>query len=460
MSGKIVFRRKIDRFLSEWKASENRLPLIIRGARQIGKTYSIREFGRSYKSFVEINFVDNPEFKDIFDGGYSTDAVVKRISFRNPKFRFIPHETLIFFDELQEYPDCVTSLKFFAEDGRFDVICSGSMMGLNYKKISSNSVGYKTDVMMHSVDFEEFLWAKGYKDDFTEEIYSHLKEQKPFSENEFKILNDCFVEYAVIGGMPAVVKQFLDDGTYTKILPLQRQLVLDYEEDITKYADGMDKAKIRNLYRNIPVFLAQENKKFQITKLAKNARNRDYAGCAEWLRDAGVINLCYCLNDAALPLKGNYDSSKYKVYYHDTGLLIANLDEESSDDLRKNQNLGTYKGAIYENLIGQILTAQGQELFYYKKENSRLEMDFFVRTSESLVPLEVKAKDGATISLNNLISYPSYPDIRFGIKLAHRNIGFNGRFYTVPYFCAFLLKRFLKEEFVIATNRTGQGKQS
>ena len=295
-------------------------------------------------------------------------------------------------------------------------------------------MGYKTDVMMHSVDFEEFLWAKGYMDDFTEEIYSHLKEQKPFSENEFKILNDCFVEYAVIGGMPAVVKQFLNDGTYTKILPLQRQLVLDYEEDITK-----------------------ENKKFQITKLAKNARNRDYAGCAEWLRDAGVINLCYCLNDAALPLKGNYDSSKYKVYYHDTGLLIANLDEESSDDLRKNQNLGTYKGAIYENLIGQILTAQGQELFYYKKENSRLEMDFFVRTAESLVPLEVKAKDGATISLNNLISYPSYPDVRFGIKLAHKNIGFNGRFYTVPYFCAFLLKRFLKEEFVIATNRAGQG---
>lgn len=437
----------------EWKADENHLPLIIRGARQIGKTYSIRKFGSSYKSFVEINFVDNPEFKDIFEGGYSTDEVIKRISFRNPKFQFIPGETLIFFDELQEYPDCSTSLKFFAEDGRFDVICSGSMMGLNYKKISSNSVGYKTDITMYSVDFEEFLWAKGYKEDFSEEIYFHLKEQKPFSENEFKILNDCFIEYAVLGGMPAVIKQFLKDGTFSNILAIQQQLVLDYEEDITKYADGLDKVKIKNIYRNIPVFLAQENKKFQITKVAKNARSRDYVGCADWLKDAGVVNLCYCLNDATLPLKGNYDSSKYKIYYHDTGLLIANLDEESSDDLRKNQNLGTYKGAIYENLIGQMLTAQGQELFYYKKENSQLEMDFFVRTSESLVPLEVKSKDGATASLNNLISYPSYSDVRFGIKLAHKNIGFNGKFYIIPYFCAFLIKRFLKEDFVIATNR-------
>jgi len=238
--------------------------------------------------------------------------------------------------------------------------------------------------------------------------------------------------------MPAVIKQFLKDGTFSNILAIQQQFVLDYEEDITKYADGLDKVKIKNIYRNIPVFLAQENKKFQITKVAKNARSRDYVGCADWLKDAGVVNLCYCLNDATLPLKGNYDSSKYKIYYHDTGLLIANLDEESSDDLRKSQNLGTYKGAIYENLIGQMLTAQGQELFYYKKENSRL---------------EVKSKDGATASLNNLISYPSYSDVRFGIKLAHKNIGFNGKFYTIPYFCAFLIKRFLKEDFVIATNR-------
>lgn len=443
----IEIKRKMDDFLADWKQSIDRLPLIVRGARQIGKTYSIRKFGKNYKSFIEINFVDNPEFKGVFDDGYSTDKLIKKISFINPKFQFIPRETLIFFDELQECPDCSTSLKFFAEDGRFDVICSGSMMGLNYKKISSNSVGYKSDVLMHSVDFEEFLWTKGYNADFAEEIYSHLKELKPFSQAEFNTLNECFIEYAVLGGMPAVIKKFLEDGTFENILSIQRQLVFDYEEDISKYAEGMDKAKIKNIYRHIPVFLAQENKKFQITKVAKNARNREYVGCADWLKDAGVVNLCHCLNDACLPLKGNYDMSKYKMYYHDTGLLIANLDEEASEDLRKNKKLGAYKGAIYENLIGQTLVAQGLDLFYYKKENSQLEMDFFLRTAENLVPVEVKAKDGATASLNNLISFPSYSDIKFGIKLVHKNIGFNQRFYTIPYFCAFLLKRFLRENF-------------
>lgn len=449
----IEIRRKIDSYFQEWKKKTGKLPLIIRGARQIGKTYSIRKFGSTYKSFIEINFVDNPEFKDIFSKGYSPEEVIKRISFHNPNFLFLPGETLIFFDELQEFPDCSACLKFFAEDGRFDVICSGSMMGLNYKKISSNSVGYKIDYQMYSLDFEEYLWTKGYDENFSEEIYSHLKNMEPFTQSEFNLLNDYFLEYAVLGGMPAVVKQFLIDGNYSNILAIQTQLVNDYEEDITKYADGLDKTKIKNIYRNIPMFLAQENKKFQITKVAKNARNRDYAGCADWLKDAGVVYLCYCLNSASLPLKGNYDESKYKIYYHDNGLLIANLDEESAEDLRKNRNPGTYKGAIYENLVGQMLKNAGFDLYYYKKENAQLEMDFFVRTAESLVPVEVKAKDGATASLNNLISFSSYEDIRFGIKLGQKNIGFNGKFYTIPYFCVFLLKRFLHEDFVLMTNK-------
>ena len=449
----IEIRRKIDSYFQEWKKKTGKLPLIIRGARQIGKTYSIRKFGSTYKSFIEINFVDNPEYKDIFSKGYSPEEVIKRISFHNPNFLFLPGETLIFFDELQEFPDCSACLKFFAEDGRFDVICSSSMMGLNYKKISSNSVGYKIDYQMYSLDFEEYLWTKGYDENFSEEIYSHLKNMEPFTQSEFNLLNDYFLEYAVLGGMPAVVKQFLIDGNYSNILAIQTQLVNDYEEDITEYAEGLDKTKIKNIDRNIPMSLAQENKKFQITKVAKNARNRDYVGCADWLKDAGVVYFCYCLNSASLPLKGNYDEFKYKIYYHDNGLLIANLDEESAEDLRKNRNLGTYKGAIYENLVGQMLKNAGFDLYYYKKENAQLEMDFFVRTAESLVPVEVKAKDGATASLNNLISFSSYEDIRFGIKLGQKNIGFNGKFYTIPYFCVFLLKRFLHEDFVLMTNK-------
>ena len=437
--------RKIDRYLLEWKQNPDRMPLIIRGARQVGKTYSIRQFGKSYKSFIEINFVTNPEYKRIFANGFATKDIEMQISLINPDFKFIERDTLIFFDEAQEFPDCTTSLKFFKQDGRYDVICSGSMMGLNYKEITSISVGYKTDVTMYSLDFEEFLWAKGYRQEHIDNIYQHLVELKPFSSLEMDVLNEKFLEYITVGGMPAIVSDFISNGNYSNTLAMQRQLLLDYEADITKYAQGIDKAKIKNVYRNIPVFLAKDNKKFQISKVAAHARSRDYIGCVDWLSDAGIINICYCMSFPELPLKGNYDESKYKIYFHDTGLLMASLDEYSLDDLRKNRNLGIYKGAIYENVIAEALVKAGLPIYYFKKENAQLEMDFFVRDIDSLVPVEVKAKDAATVSLNNLIKSDSYPDIKYGIKLCHKNVGFNGKFYTFPYFTAFLLKKWLAE---------------
>ena len=438
-----MMKRKIDLYLQDWKQDSTHKPLIVRGARQVGKTFSVRQFGKTYSSFIEINFVTHPEFKGIFSQGYSVDEVIRQISFLNPQFQFIENETLIFFDEMQEFPDCATCLKFFREDHRFDVICSGSMMGLNYKEIASNSVGHKTDYTMHSLDFEEFLWAKGYKDDQIEDLLQHLVTITPFSTLEMDIMNELFLEYAVIGGMPAIVNRFIETGNYSGILEMQRQLVFDYEEDITKYARGIDKAKIKNVYRNIPFFLAKDNKKFQITKVAAHARSREYVGCVEWLEDAGIVNVCHCLNFPELPLKGNYDESKYKVYYHDNGLLMANLDEESAQDLRRNKNLGVYKGAVYENIVAEALTKMGYDIYYYKKDNSQLEMDFFLRDTDSLIPVEVKAKDGATVSLNTLIDSHTYPDIKYGIKLCNKNIGFNEKFYTFPYFCAFLLKRWL-----------------
>ena len=439
-------RRKIDQYLKNWKEKKYRKPLIIKGARQVGKTYSIREFGKTYKSFIEINFVTHPEFKSIFSQGFSIDSIEQQISFRHPEFKFIPNNTLIFFDEIQEYPDCATSLKFFKEDGRFDVICSGSMMGINYKDITSNSVGYKTDITMYSLDFEEFLWAKGYDETHIKGMFGHLVELTPFSALEMDVMNECFLQYAVVGGMPEMVKRFVATGNYFGIAEMQQQLLLDYENDITKYASNMDKAKIKSVYRNIPVFLAKENKKFQITKVAAHARTRDFVGCIEWLQDAGIVNVCHCLNFPELPLKGNYDDLKYKIYYHDNGLLIASLDEASALDLRRNRNLGVFKGALYENIVAEALAKSGLPIYYYKKENAQLEMDFFVRDLDSLIPVEVKAKDGATISLNNLIKSNSYPDVKYGIKLCNRNVGFNGSFYTFPYFCTFLLKRWLNEK--------------
>ncbi len=439
-----LLKRKIDAYLATWKGNPDRKPLIVKGARQIGKTRSIEQFARNnYKNVILINFVEQKRYKAIFDDGFEVDTILKNISLLNPEFMFVPGETIFFFDELQACPNCATSLKFFKLDGRFDVICSGSLMGINYKEIESNSVGYKDDYEMYSMDFEEFLWAKGYQDDFIEELYQHMLEVKPLSALQMDILFDLFRDYVTIGGMPEVVNTYIKNKNFSGTFAIQKQLLKDYEEDITKYVDGLDKAKVKAVYNHISTFLAKENKRFQITKMGKNARNRDYIGCVEWLVDAGVINICYCMNQPELPLKGNYDPKMYKVYYKDTGLLIASLDEEAQEDLRANKNLGTYKGAIYENIVGDMLVKQGYNLYYYNSIKPSIEMDFFVRNADSLIPVEVKANDGATASLNNLLKEGKYPDIKYGIKLGYKNIGFNGKFYTFPYFMAFLLKRFV-----------------
>ena len=439
-----LLKRKIDSYLWDWKSNPKRKPLVVKGARQVGKTESIRAFGKAnYKSVIEINFVLQKKFRAIFDDGYEVDTIVRNISLLEPSWKFIPHETLLFFDELQKCPDCATSLKSFCEDGRYDVICSGSLMGIYYEEIESNAVGFKEDYEMHSMDFEEFLWAKGYRED---QVYQHMLTLQPFSKIELDTMTDVFRDYMTLGGMPEVVKMYIDNGHFGGTLKLQRQLLKDYEEDITKYAKETDKAKILAVYSHISTFLAKENKKYQISKIAKGARNREYIGAVEWLKEAGVVNVCYCLNNAELPLKGNYQADFYKLYYHDTGLLIASLDEEAQEDLRANKNFGTYKGAIYENVVGEMLRKSGYEqLYFFKRDNPSLEMDFFVRDSDSLVPVEVKARDGATASLNNLIKWDSYPDVKYGVKFGYKNIGWNGLFYTFPYFLAFLLKRFLKE---------------
>lgn len=441
-----MLKRKIDKYLTDWKNRPDRKPLIIKGARQIGKTRSVEWFaGQNYASVIEINFIEQKKYREIFNDGFEVDAILKNISLLNPELKFIPGNTIFFFDELQACPNCATSLKFFKLDGRFDVICSGSLMGISYNEIESNSVGYKEDYEMHSMDFEEFLWAMGYNDEFTADLLSHMLDVRPLSELQMDTLMSLFRDYVIIGGMPEVVSTYVRNKNFSGTLDIQRQLLKDYEEDITKYVEGLDKAKVKAVYNHISTFLAKENKRFQITKIARNARNRDYMGCVEWLADAGVVNVCYCLNQPELPLKGNYDPKMYKIYFKDTGLLIASLDEEAQEDLRANRNLGTYKGAIYENIVGDMLVKQGYRLFYYHSDRPALEMDFFIRDADSLIPVEVKVNDGATASLNRLLNDDKYNDVKYGIKLGYRNIGFNGKFYTFPYFLTFLLRRFVAE---------------
>ncbi len=438
----MYLRRKADQFLNAWKQREDKMPLIIKGARQVGKTHTIRHFAsEKYENLVEINFAEEPKYMTILSDGYAPQNIIRNITLLDPSKKFIPGKTLIFFDEFQECPDIATSLKFFKQDGRFDVVCSGSLLGTHYKKINSVSVGYKTDYEMYSFDFEEFLQAVGYSESLASEMLDHMLRLEPLGNVIQNTVQGLFFTYCVLGGMPAVIRSYCEKESFEGTLDIQRQIILDYEEDVRKYAEGLEQTRILSVFRSIPAQLGRDNKKFKYSAVGKGARSKDYQGCIDWLSDCGVINRCYCLNFPELPLKGNYDPDSFKIYFADTGLLVASLDEESSVDLRRNRNLGTYKGALYENIAAELLRKQGFDLYYYRRDDSRLEEDFFIRTADALIPVEVKAANGRSKSLSTLIKSDHYPDIRFGIKLSQADIGFENNIYSFPLYCGFLLKK-------------------
>lgn len=440
----MYLKRKADAFLVDWLNDSDRKPLVMKGARQTGKTRTIRQFVEShYENVIYINFVEEPKYKGITQKGYSTQDVVSSISLLNPRWTFPEHKTIFFFDEVQDHIDLLTSLKFFHLDGRYDVICSGSMLGLQYQQINSVSVGYKTDYTMRSLDFEEFLWAKGYPESIAVMLLESMISKTPFTESELHPFDSLFHEYIILGGMPEVVSKAIALQTFEGSLSRQIQILNDYRDDMKKYAMGLDKAKILSVFKHIPIQLARENKKFQWTKMDSNARLRDYVGVVDWLSDAGLNHLCYALHDLSLPLKGNHDSSKLKIYMQDPGLFVAMLDEESQDDLRANRNLGVYKGGLYESIVADAFVKSGLDLYYYKNASSTLELDFLVRSKRFLVPVEVKSKDGNGKSLRAVLDSIKYPDISFGIKLANRNIGVSGNIETFPLFLAFLIKTYL-----------------
>ncbi len=443
----MYMKRKLDSFLEEWKKNKKRHPLVVRGARQVGKTETILHFAKkAYSNVININFAKEPQYKIINERGYSAEAVVGMISLVDSSHRFIPGDTLIFLDEIQEFPEISTALKFFSIDGRYDIICSGSLLGVQYKRVGSFSVGYKTDLEMRSLDFEEFLWARGYGKELTDMLLERMLTTTPFTEGEMKRLDELFFDYVILGGMPAVVSNFIESKNFSETLAMQRQIILEYRNDIRKYTEGLDQAKVVAVLDSIPTQLAKEYKKFQYSKIASGARAKDYWGCVEWLRDAGIVSLCHCMNFPELPLKGNYDMNRFKLYISDTGLLVAMLEDEAQKDLRANANLGIYKGALYENMVGEALSKSGYDLYYFKREDSSLEEDFFVRDAEHLFPVEVKAANARSKSLRTLIESERYPDIAGGIKFARSNIGNSGQIWTFPYFCAFLLKQYMSKK--------------
>ncbi len=437
-------RRKIDKYFQDWKANPDRKPLIVKGARQVGKTKSIMTFAmQNYESIIEINFVEDPVYKQVTENGYSAEAIVKNISRINPNAKFIKGKTLIFFDEIQEFPDIATSLKFFSLYGQYDVICSGSLLGVHYKEITNISVGYKTEIEMRSLDFEEFLWALGYDDSVKEDMLSHMKSFTPFSPSVLKIYDDIFLDYCIVGGMPDAVRDFVTKKTFENTLEIQRQIVIGYESDIRKYAVGLDKTRLASVFRSVPFQLGKENKKFQISKVSSGAKFESYRGTLEWLEDAGIVNICRALQTPNLPLRGNVVENCCILYYSDNGLLLSQLDDEAQMDFRQNKNMEVYKGGLFESIISEALVKSGYDLRYFKKENSTLQEEFFVRSKDYLVPIEVKAGNNNSKSLATLIKSNNYPEIHFGIKIVKGNIGYNSSICTFPHFCAFLIHDFL-----------------
>ena len=442
----LYLRRKFDAFLQSWRAREDRLPLILKGARQVGKTEAVRHFAETaYSEFVEINFVERPEFKEIVRDGFSVDSLIRNISIIDPRLRFTPGNTLLFFDELQEFPEIATSLKFFAQDGRFDVICSGSLLGIQVKRVKSYSVGYQETETMHSLDFEEFLWGCGYRDEQIAGLLEPVFASRPFGAAVKNTMDRLFMDYCVTGGMPEVLETYFTKGTFELVPQMQRRILNDYRADIRKYAEGLDPVRIQAVFDSIPAHLAKENRKFQWTTVSKGATRKDYWGCVEWLEDAGVVNKCRRMDVPELPLGAHLDNDAFKLYLCDSGLLLAMLEKEVQEDVRIRRDLGTWKGGLFEHIVGEAMVKADMPLAYFKRDNSTLEMDFFARSADCLVPIEVKAENNRSKSLRTLIDRETYKDIRWGVKLVNGNVGFTNGILTLPQWCAFKLPEIVRD---------------
>lgn len=431
-----MLKRKISDSLLAWKKNTDRLCLLIKGARQVGKTFIIRKFAEeNYKHIVELNFFENEGYKAIFDGDLNVETLIKQISLRVPGADLVPGETLIFLDEIQECPRARTALKFLAIDKRFDVIASGSMLGINYKDVPSYPVGYIDPLEMHSLDFEEFLWANGVKPGSIDDIHGYFDRHEPVPTAMHERMMELFKEYIVVGGMPRVVQDFVTNHNFANVLRIQRGIVEDYKEDIAKYADGAEKAKARACFESIPKHLSKDYKKFRYSLVEKGGTARKFSGSLQFLLDANVIVFCHNLGATELPLEGNAQSDTFKIYMRDTGLLMAMLEDGSQADIIDG-NLGIYKGAIYENIIADIFTKLGKKLYYFEK-NNRFEIDFFIRRNRTATGVEVKSADNTkSKSLTALIEKEA---VKRGVKLSSKNVGCDGKVECFPLYMAMFL---------------------
>lgn len=431
-----MLKRKIENVLMSWKNNPNKKCLIVEGARQVGKTYIIKHFAeQNYDNYIELNFVSTPSFCKIFEGDLDIETILANISlYTSFGNKLKPHKTLIFLDEIQACANARTALKFFALDGRYDVISSGSMLGINYSNVSSYPTGYVEFVQMHPLTFEEFLWANGVDD----KIISILKQCYDNKDKVNDAMNDkmldLFRQYIVIGGMPDVVNSFISEHNYATVLKLQRGIIRDYENDIAKYAESTEKVKSKACFRSIPAQLSKENKKFMYGVVEKNSKSSKYLGSINWLIDAGIVTICKNLSALDLPLVGYAEENYFKIYMNDTGLLVSMLDDDTNAQIIEG-NLGIYKGAIFENMIAQILSSHDIPLYFFNRNNT-LELGFVLSKNAKILPVEVKAANNKAKSLRTILNENS--DMH-GIKLINGNIGEKDRMFTYPLYMAMFL---------------------
>ena len=436
-----MLRRKINETLLAWKRSPDRKPLIVKGCRQCGKTFSVLQFAKeNYEHVVYLNFFQDANYRAIFSGSLDVDRLVMTTSaLLGPDAVFEPGKTIVILDEIQECPEARTALKFFKLDGRYDVVGTGSLLGVcGYgREPKSIPVGYETVVDMYPLDFEEFLWANGISEQVIRLLRDSLEKETPVPEAIHHRLRELLLQYVVIGGLPAAVQLFVDSGEPGAVLRLQRDIVRSYEDDMIKYAEKKDKGRIAECFRSIPKQLSKENKKFQYSVVKKGASASQYAGSLQWIEDAGIVSRCYNLSLPELPLDGNAVADVFKVYMRDTGLLISMLEDGTQFDVLLGRLYG-YKGAIVENLVADFFAKMGRRLYYYHKD-SGLEIDFVIRWRGQCTLVEVKSTTGNAKSVKTILNHPEKYHVDQCVKLGDYNIGRSDRILTAPLYMGFLL---------------------
>ncbi|MDO5150626.1 MAG: DUF4143 domain-containing protein [Oscillospiraceae bacterium] len=434
-----MLKRKMYDKLLEWKNTKKKECLLLKGARQVGKTYLVRQFGKNeYDSFIEINFHMQSSLKVIFEGDRSAEEVYKRITANIPGVKLVPGKTLIFLDEIQKCSDARTALKFLAEDNRYDVIASGSLLGLSYgqdddrevKEIESVPVGYEKQVMMYSLDFEEFLWSYGYGNDTVDYLRSFFESREKIPSEILQRFDNILREYIIVGGMPEVVSDFMEFKDFGRVQEIQDKILASYADDISQHAKGAEKVKVRKCYDSIPRQLARENKKFKYSEVESKATARKFGDSIQWLHDANMAYICCNTNMPVLPLKAYEKENEFKLYINDTGLLMALYGFSAKQALLNGKLKGPAKGGIYENFVAETLVKSGYTLHYYKPDDNS-ELEFVIEKDGEVVPVEVKAGNTATKSLNQFIE-TFEPEAAY--KIIGGNTGQTDNKITIPHF--------------------------